>query len=112
MNFAKQDSPVEYEKQKDELYKKKDSLLNDDYENYIWTDFINDSNQFFSSNDELKKFFTTNFPRVCAKINYGKGIYFKKETLTERHNIVNCRDIMISYSYVTGKNKKNKETII
>lgn len=75
VNFAKQDSPVEYEKQKDELYKKKDSLLNDDYENYIWTDFINDSNQFFSSNDELKKFFTTNFPRVCAKINYGKGIY-------------------------------------
>ena len=103
VNKAKIDNPEKYK----ELMNKPIIVLIDDEkldDNYIWTDFLNDSNNVFESYDKLVAFFVKNFPRVCARINYGSGMYIKKETLDDRNNIV--RDVKIIYDYLDEKGKK------
>jgi len=57
-------------------------------DNYIWIDFVLDAKQEFNSVEELKNWFTRNFPRVASKVLFGSGYFLKKDTLIDLHTRV------------------------
>lgn len=120
--WAKEDSPVEYEL----LYKKNDStkivFIDDDItfndkvdikkeDNYYWVDFERKyMNTVFRDYDDLKQNIIQDLPRVLVKITMDEGFYIKKEHDDLICNLIpikKMKRIVFKYN-LTFSNKKGE----
>ena len=56
------------------------------FEDYVWIDFIRDSQKVYNSFEDLKNMFISKFPKVVAFIGFQNGYYLKKDTCEDLHS--------------------------
>jgi hypothetical protein len=63
-------------------------LTSEEQEKYVWTDFYTETRGIRQSKSDLFNLFKTRFPYVCSRLNIGKGLWVKKETIDNKANLV------------------------
>lgn len=78
---------------------------------YVYMDFLREGGEVFDSLEDLCKWFTTQFPRVFARIEEGTGYYLKKDSIDNPPSTIPFLNEDYQYSStVQIKNKLENKT--
>ena len=78
---------------------------------YVYMDFLREGGEVFDSLEDLCKWFTTQFPRVFARIEEGPGYFLKKDSIDNPPSTIPLLNEVYQYSStVQIKNRLEKKT--